>query len=72
MKAQAVRQLIEAGEFKKALAGAKDFRIGVTKEQRSVMARAYECFIRPDFYRSIGKNPDQCIEDGIAVLQEVV
>jgi hypothetical protein len=72
MTRQVVRQLIEAGEFKKALNGAKDFRIGVTREQRSVMARAYECFIRPDFYRSIGKNPEQCIKAGIVVLQEVM
>jgi hypothetical protein len=72
MTRQLVRQLIDAGEFKKALSGAKDFRIGVTREQRSVMARAYECFIRPDFYRSIGKNPEQCIKAGIVVLQEVM
>jgi len=72
MKAQDVRNLIEQGEYKKALSGAKDFRIGVTKEQRSVMARAYECFIRPDFYQSLGKDPKVCIEAGIRTLQEVV
>jgi hypothetical protein len=72
MKAQDVRNLIEQGEFKKALAGAKDFRLGVTKEQRSEMARAYECFVRPEFYRSIGKDPATCIESGIRVLMEVV
>jgi len=72
MKAQDVRDLIQQGDFKKALSGAKDFRLGVSKEQRSVMARGYECYIRPDFYRSIGKNPEECIRAGVAVLQEVV
>lgn len=72
MKAQDVRNHIQQGNLKKALSGAKDFRIGVTQEQRSVMSRAYECFIRPEFYRSIGKNPDECIKAGVAILQEVI
>jgi len=72
MKAQDVRNHIQSGDFKKALSGAKDFRLGVSKEQRSVMARAYECFIRPEFYRSIGKNPEDCIQAGIVVLKEIL
>jgi len=72
MKAQDVRNYIQRGDFKKALYGAKSFRIGVTPEQRSTMSRAYECYVRPEFYRSIGKNPDECVRDGISVLQEVV
>ena len=72
MKAQAVRKLIAEENFKAALRGAKDFHIGVSKEQRSVMARAYECMIRPEFYRQIGKNIDECVQAGIAVLQEVI
>jgi hypothetical protein len=72
MKAQDVRNLIAQENYKAALCGAKDFRLGVTKEQRSEMARAYECFVRPEFYRSIGKDPAVCIESGIKVLMEVV
>ena len=72
MKAQAVREMIAVKNFKAALNGAKDFRIGVSSEQRSIMRRAYECIIHPDFYRQIGKNPDECIQAGIAVLLEVV
>jgi len=72
MKAQDVRIFIQQGDFKKALHGAKNFRIGVTREQRSVMSRAYECYIRPEFYRSIGKNPNECIHDGVKVLKEVI
>jgi len=72
MKAQEVRRLIAAEDYKAALRGAKDFRLGVTKEQRSVMARGYESYVRPEFYRSIGKDPEQCIQAGVAVLQEVM
>lgn len=72
MRVQEVRDHIKAGDYKKALSGAKDFHLGVSKEQRSVMARAYESYIRPEFYRSIGKNPDNCIQAGIVVLLEVL
>ena len=71
-KSDLVRQYIGNGQWKEALREAKDFRIGVSKEQRSTMARAYECFIRPSFYASIGKNPAECIEAGKKVLQEVL
>jgi len=71
-KSDLVRQYIKNEQWKEALREAKDFRIGVSKEQRSVMARAYECFIRPSFYASIGKNPTECIEAGKKVLQEVM
>ena len=72
MKAQEVRRLMAAEDYKAALRGAKDFRLGVTKEQRSVMARAYECCVRPEFYRQIGKNIEECIQAGVSVLQEVM
>ena len=58
--------------MKEALREAKDFRIGVSKEQRSTMARAYECIVHPSFYKSIGKNLTECIEAGIKVLVEVM
>ena len=72
MKVQGVRDLISAGDFKTALRGAKDFHIGVSKEQRSVMSRAYECMVHPEFYRQIGKNIDDCVQAGVKVLHEVM
>ena len=71
-KSDLVRQYIGKEQWKEALREAKDFRIGVSKEQRSVMARAYECIIHPAFYISIGKNINECIEAGKKVLQEVM
>jgi hypothetical protein len=72
MKAQEVREKIDAGDYKSALRGAKDFHIGVSAEQRSAMSRAYECMVRPDFYRQIGKNVEECVQAGVSVLQEVI
>lgn len=67
-----VREFIKKGAWKEALRIAKDFRIGTTKEQRSLMARAYECMVHPAFYKSIGKNLDECIETGKSTLMEVL
>ena len=72
MKAQDVRDFIQRGDFKKALSGAKDFRIGVTKEQRSVMARGYEAIVHPKFYQQIGVDTDNAIQEGISVLRGIV
>ena len=72
MKAQEVRRQIAEGNYKAALRGAKGFRIGVTREQRSAMSRAYECLVYPDFYRQLGKDIDGCIQAGIVALREVM
>ena len=72
MQVQEVRKLIAQENFRAALLGAKSFHLGVTKEQRSAIIRAYECMVFPDFYRSIGKNIHECINSGISVLKEVV
>lgn len=71
-KSEIVRNYIKNEDWKSALREAKDFRIGVTKEQRSVMARAYECIVHPQFYISIGKNIQECIEQGKTVLLSVM
>lgn len=63
-KTDIVREAIKTGDFKKALKIAKDFRIGITKEQREKMARAYECIVHPDFYRQIGVDIMESIELG--------
>ena len=61
-KTEIVKEAIKAGDFKKALKLAKDFRINVTKEQREAMARAYECIVHPEFYRQIGIDIAKSVE----------
>lgn len=67
-KTDIVKEAIKAGDFKKALRIAKDFRINVTKEQREKMARAYECIVHPDFYRQIGIDIMESVDIGKQTL----
>lgn len=71
-KSDIVKNAVCEGDWKKALHLAKDFRIGVTQEQRDKMARAYECIVHPDFYRQIGVDIPEAIEQGKAVIKEYV
>lgn len=69
-KSDIVREAVKQQDWKKALQIAKDFKIGVTQEQRDKMARAYECIVHPDFYRQIGIDIPDAIEQGKAVVKE--
>lgn len=70
-KTEQVRNLVSQRRYKEALRIVKGFRLGITKEQIETMTRAYECMVHPDFYRSIGKNTDECISGGVAVLCQI-
>ena len=63
-KTDIVKEAVKIGDFKKALRIAKNFRINVTKEQRELMARAYECIVHPEFYRQIGYDVMETINLG--------
>lgn len=69
-KSDIVREAVREQDWKKALQIAKDFHIGVTQEQRSKMARAYECIVHPDFYQQIGIDVPEAIEQGKAIVKE--
>ncbi len=69
-KSDIVREAVREQDWKKALQIAKDFHIGVTQEQRSKMARAYECIVHPDFYQQIGVDIPEAIEQGKAIVKE--
>lgn len=69
-KSDIVRAAVKEKDWKKALLIAKDFRIGVTEEQRKTMTRAYECIVHPDFYRQIGVDIPEAIEQGKALVKE--
>lgn len=69
-KSDIVKKAVREQDWKKALQIAKDFHIGVTQEQRSKMARAYECIVHPDFYQQIGIDILEAIEQGKEVVKE--
>ncbi|MDE7193787.1 MAG: hypothetical protein K2O14_07425 [Oscillospiraceae bacterium] len=68
-KSDKVRALVASGEYKKALAIVKGFRIGITKKQQDMMTRAYECMVHPEFYKSLGTDVGEAVNIGIAELQ---
>lgn len=70
-KSDVVRRLVQAGEYKKALAIAKKFVIGIDKADQTDMVRAHECMVYRQFYCQIGIDPDEAIEKGVAVLKRL-
>ena len=64
----AVRELIEKGQYKKALRMAKGFRLGITKEESNRLKLAYECLVHPEFYSQLGTDTENAIADGIHIL----
>lgn len=69
-KSDIVREAVREQDWKKALQIAKDFHIGVTQEQRSKMARAYECIVHQDFYQQIDVDISEAIEQGTVIVKE--
>lgn len=70
-KSDMVRRYVSEGDFKKALRIASDFKLGITKSQSSTMKRAYECMVHPDFYRSIGVDIAEAVNDGISIVKSI-
>lgn len=69
IKSDIVRDLVSKGDYKKALAITKGFRLGITREQNDKMVRAYECMVGHDkIYRQLGFNIPKTIDEGINVL----
>ena len=70
-KSDMVRELVAAGDYKKALRIAKGFKIGFTKEEQSTMTRAHECMVHPGFYSQLGIDEAGAIEAGIEIIKRV-
>ncbi len=58
------------GRLKESLKLLSTFRLNLTKEESSTIKRGYECFNNPSFYQSLGRNPQECIEQAEAVAQD--
>ena len=63
-----VRDLIEKGDYKKALRTAKGFRLGISKEDSNRLKLAYECLVHPEFYAQLGTDTTTVIAEGIQIL----
>ena len=67
-KSDMVRELVAAGDYKKALSIAKGFKIGFTKEEQSTMTRAHECMVHPGFYSQLVIDEEKAIKAGIEII----
>lgn len=70
-KSDAVRRLTVAGDYRKALSIAKDFRLGISQEDQEALRLAYECMVWPDFYRQVGRDVGYEIDAGVMVLNRL-
>ena len=70
-KSDIVKELVAAGDYKKALGIAKGFKIGFTKKEQDIMIRAHECMVHPGFYSQLGFDEAQLIDDGIELVRRV-
>lgn len=70
-KTDTVRRLVRERDYRSALRITKDFRLGISKEDRDAMRLAYECLVRPAFYRQLGKDPVAEVKSGVEVLRKL-
>ena len=67
-KIEKLRVMMASGEWRDALKLASSWpRLGTHKTR---IERGWAAFRSPEFYRDIGKDPDELIRDGIAALVE--
>ena len=71
-KTETVKRMFLSGNQKAALRIAKDFKIGITRQEASDMQLAYECMVHESFYRQLGTDTDAAIKKGIAVFKSAV
>jgi len=68
-KTNAVRSLVAAGDYRKALSIVKGFRLGLSAEALNKLTLAYECMVHPIFYEQLGTDTRGAIAEGIQVLK---
>lgn len=54
-KSDTVRRLVRGRDYRSALRIAKEFRLGISKEERDAMRLAYECMVSPRLLSAVGQ-----------------
>lgn len=70
-KNQAIEKY-NAGKVQSALNIAKNFKLGVTDDERNIMATGYECYAHGDTYVQMGYDLEKCKADAEVVLRRVL
>lgn len=67
-KSDTVRRLVSEKKYKEALRIAKNFRLGIPKDDLEDMKRGYECILYPQFYEQLGMDTDKIAQKGIETV----
>ena len=70
-KSDKVRKFVAEGDYKSALRFAKDFRLGISKQDSDNMIRGFECMNYPSFYKSLGMDPSQIAQKAVETVQRL-
>lgn len=70
-KSDQVRELVRSSDFVAALRIAKSFRLGLTAEQRAILARAHEARLWGDTMRQMGRDPEAAFRQGVDLLSQL-
>ena len=68
MKTEDVKEFVKNKDYKRALRIAKEFRMGISPEDKKRMRKAYECIVNRRFYVQICKDVDAVISDGVETV----
>lgn len=63
---------VDKEDWKTAFKIAKDFRIGITKDESKAISQAYECIVHPQFYQSLKVDLDSRINIGKQLVIDYV
>ncbi len=70
-KSDVVRRLVAAGSYKDALKIAKDFHLGIEKDDSENMKLGYECIVHPHFYEQLGEDTVGIVQKGVDTLKRL-
>lgn len=65
-----INEILLSGDELKALRLAAKISKHGLGEQCDAIQKGWSAHTRPDFYRSIGKNPDELVQSGIKALRK--
>lgn len=67
-KSDLVRRLVSERRYKEALRIAKEFRLGIKKDDSDDMRRGYECMVHSRFYKQLGMDTDKIAQKGVETI----
>lgn len=66
-KTQKAINLFKSKDFKGALKVFSTFKAGISKKDSAILKRGYECYVNPDFYTQLGKDPQNLINEALTL-----